>query len=325
MSVNDDYMPIAIDELVSGTINPVDLFVRISDDKYVQVAKANSSLELAQIKNYKSKAIEYLYVRKAEYAKVARQSILLAGMVIERKDVSPEKKSTYLSAASGSVFKRLDHIGFDMEVYNCAKQVTDAVVTLVDSQSQFTHLIAGLASSSDYLMNHSIAVSVISTMIGQEMGFTKKATLEKLALGGLLHDVGLKTLPPALVKKPLIEMSTEEIQLYETHPYKGAQLLAGLGVVPDDIVSIVYEHHENSIGQGYPQRIRDVKAHPLGKVVALATQFVDLTLEGPNCIKPRSPREAIIFIEHTLGLPYNKEAFRALKKIIEKEPIKKAG
>ena len=325
MASEPQYMPIAIDELVSGTINPVDLFIRISDEKYVQVAKANSTLDLSQINNYKSRAIEYLYVLKGEYSKIAQQSIMLAGMVIERSDVTPEKKNAYLTRASNTVFKRMDHIGFDLEVYNSAKQVTEAVVTMVDSQNKFMHLIGSLAASSDHLLNQSIAVSVLSTMIGQEMGFQKKATLEKLALGGLLHDVGLKTLPQALILKPHADMSSEEIQLYETHPYRGAQLLAGLGVVPDDIVSIVYEHHENAIGQGFPQRIRDVKAHPLGKVVALASHFIGLTLEGPNCMKPRTPREALVFIEHTLGLPFNKEAFRALKRVVEKEPVRKSA
>lgn len=325
MSSTNPYMPVAIDELVSGNINPVDLYVRISDSKYVQVAKANTTLDIHQLKNYQAKAIEYLYIKKEEYSKVAQQNIQLAGMLIQRKDASPEKKSNALNEASRSVFTRFEHIGFDMELYNCAKQVSEAVMTLADSQAHFSSLIEGLANSADHLLNHSVAVSVLSTMIGQELGFKKKATLEKLALGGLLHDIGLKSMPKELLSKPQFEMTREETQTYETHPYKGAQLLSQLGVVPDDIVSIVYEHHENAIGQGYPQRIRDVKAHPLAKVVALANQFVELTLEGPNCLKPRNAREAIVFIENTLGLPFNKEAFRALKRVIEKEPAQKAS
>ncbi len=325
MSASQEFMPIAIDELVSGTINPVDLFVRITDEKFVQVAKANTTLDIHQLKNYQSKSIEYLYIRKNEYGKVAQQSIMLAGMLIQRSDVASERKSLILKSATATVFNRMDHIGVDIELYNSAKQVTDAVVSLVNSQTHFLNLIESLATGSDHMLSHSVAVSLLSSMIGQEMGFSKKATLEKLALGGLLHDIGIKSLPPALISKPKIEMSNEELQLYETHPYKGAQLLAGLGVVPDDIVSIVYEHHENSIGQGYPQRIRDVKAHPLSKIVALANHFVELTLAGPDCLKPRSPREAIVFIEHTLGLPYNKDVFRALKRIIEKEALKKVG
>ena len=111
-------------------------------------------------------------------------------------------------------------------------------------------------------------------------------------------------------------MTPDEIQLYETHAYRGTQLLLSLGMVPDDIVSIVYEHHENSLGQGYPRRIRDVMIHPMARVVALANQFVDLTFKGTNCPQPRSPREALIYMEVTMGQPFNKEAFRALKSLV---------
>jgi HD-GYP domain-containing protein (c-di-GMP phosphodiesterase class II) len=90
-----------------------------------------------------------------------------------------------------------------------------------------------------------------------------------------------------------------------------------LGIVPDDIVSIVYAHHENSIGQGFPQRMRDVKMHPLAKVTALADGYSNLVIANVNCPVPKNPREALMYIEHTQGIPYNKEAFRALKRIIE--------
>ncbi|HAG91764.1 MAG TPA: hypothetical protein DCL41_07825 [Bdellovibrionales bacterium] len=325
MDTAEVYMPIAIDELVSGTLNPVDLFIRLSEGKFIQVAKANTTLDLSQIKNYKTKSIEYLYVRKDDFSRISAQSIQLAGMMIQRNDVAPEKKATYLTKASSSVFKRMDHIGLDLEMYHNAQQVTEAVITLVETQSQFAVLFGNLASSNDHLLNHSVGVSVLSAMIGVELGFQKKATLEKLALGGLLHDIGLKTLPSGLIKKSLIEMTNDEAQLYETHPYRGAKVLLGLGSVPDDVIAIVYEHHENAIGQGYPQRIRDVKMHPLAKIVALADQFISLTLIGPNCPNPKSAREALLFIESTLGLPFNKDAFRALKRVIEKEPQRKAG
>ena len=66
------------------------------------------------------------------------------------------------------------------------------------------------------------------------------------------------------------------------------------------IVSIVYEHHENSIGQGFPQRLRDVKMHPLAKVTALADGYANLILPNVNCAVSKNPREALMYIEHTL-------------------------
>ena len=107
------------------------------------------------------------------------------------------------------------------------------------------------------------------------------------------------------------------MQKWETHSFRGMQLLNALGVVPDDVVAMVYEHHENSIGQGYPQMTRDVKQHPLGKITTLANEFAELTLPGPNMPTPKTAREALVYIETTMGLPFNKEVFRALRRLVE--------
>ncbi len=307
----------SISEFIDGISIPVDLHVKISDDKFVVIAKAGQKTLVEQLSSYQSKKLEYLWVRKKDYSKLTRQSVTLAGIVVNKDNIKLENKSSIISIAASSVFNQLEHMGISIEMYNNAKQVTEATMSLAENHKDLSGLMQSLVKSSDELLNHCMAVSALSVMIGVHMGWEKKVTLEKLALGGLLHDIGLKSLPPELLKKPISQMTFEETQLFETHPYRGMQMLQSLGIVPEDIVSIVYEHQENSLGQGYPQRIRDVKIHPLAKVVALADQFVYLTVKNINTPVPKSPREAIMFIEHTLGTPYNKEAFKALKNLVD--------
>lgn len=314
-----DFVPIPIHEFVNGVTIPVDLYIRIGEEKFVLVGKAGTPSNMDQFKNYQNREVSYVWVRKKEYYKLAHQSISLAGIALSKAQLNDNQKTTIVSAAARSMFRQIEHLGIDLEMYNNSKQITEAVIGLVENHQTLSALFKSLAAFSDHLVAHSVAVSAISTLIAQHMGFTKKATLEKIALGGLLHDIGLKALPVELISKPIAEMSAEEHALYETHSFKGMQMLQALGIVPDDIVSIVYEHHENSIGQGYPQRLRDVKMHPLAKVVALANAYADLILPNVNCPVPKNPREALMYIEHTLGIPFNREAFRALKKVIDSE------
>lgn len=314
-----EFVPIAIHEFVNGVSIPVDLYVKLGDEKFVCVAKAGSLSNVDQFKNYQNREVQYLWVAKKEYYKFAHQSMSLAGIALAKKDLEDGQKTTLVSMAARSVFRQIEHLGIDLEAYNNSKQITEAVIGLVENHKTLSALFRSLAGFSDQLVGHSVAVSSLGVLIAGSMGFQKRATLEKVAMGGLLHDIGMKTLPLALVEKPVAVMNAEEIQLYETHSFKGMQMLQSLGIVPDDIVSIVFEHHENSIGQGFPQRLRDVKMHPLAKVVALADGYANLILPNVNCPVPKNPREALMYIEHTLGIPYNREAFRALKKVIDAE------
>lgn len=319
-----DYIPVPLHEFVNGVQVQVDLYVRLSESKFVMVAKAGTQSNVEQFKNYQSHEVSYLWVRKNEYYKIAHQAIVLAGVALTRKELNDRQKTSVVTHAARGMFRQLEHLGVDLELYNNAKQVTEVVVAFADSHTTLADLFASLSGVSDQLLSHSVAVSTLSVMIGQALGYEKKQTLEKLALGGLLHDIGLKAIPGEISRKPLALMTPEEIQIYETHPFRGMQMLLSLGIVPDDIVSIVYEHHENSIGQGYPQRLRDLKMHPLAKIVALADAYAELIIANPNCPVAKNPREALMYIEHTLGTPFNRDAFRALKRIVDRQEKKSA-
>ncbi len=321
----EEFMPIPITEFVQGVTIPVDLFLKIGDDKLILVAKAGSLSNVDQFKNYQNKEVSYLWVRKKEFYKITHQTMTIAGMALAKKDLDDGKKTTFLTHSCRAMFRQIEGVGLDLETFNNSKQVCEAVLGLVETHKSMNDLLSSLKDYSDQLMSHSIAVSMLSVMVGQGLKYEKKATLEKLALGGLLHDVGMKAIPQELVKKAVAQMTPEEVQIYETHSFKGMQMLQSLGIVPDDIVSIIYEHHENAIGQGFPQRIRDVKMHPLARVVSLADAYANLILPNPNCPSPKNPREALMYIEYTLSVPYNKEAFRALKKLVEGSERKAAS
>ncbi len=314
-----EMMPIPIQEFISGVNVPVDLHVRLSDEKFVLICKKGTKASPDQLSSYKDKTVSYLWVKKSDYHMVSQQVIAIAGIVVGKDQLSLKQKTHVLSNAAKTVFNELEHMGVSLGMYNNARQVTEATVSMLEHHKDFSALIESLNEYSDELLRHSMAVSALSTVLGQALKWEKRSTLEKLALGGLLHDIGKKTLPPELLDKPKAQMSFDEIQLYETHPFRGMQLLQSLGVVPDDIVSIVYEHHENAIGQGFPQRLRDIKVHPLARVVALADQFVSLTVRNKNSPQPKSPSEALVYIAHIMGQPFNKDAYRALEAVITRQ------
>jgi HD-GYP domain-containing protein (c-di-GMP phosphodiesterase class II) len=83
------------------------------------------------------------------------------------------------------------------------------------------------------------------------------------------------------------------------------------------------EHHENALGMGYPRRIRDIKINPLARIVAVADCFVDLIYEKDKSGVRRTPDEAIGYMEVTLGQPFNRPAFLALKQVIHRTHLQK--
>ena len=312
-----DLIAVPITEFMSGSKVPVDLYVRLSEEKFVLLVKTGSQVELQRLHNYSNRDIHHFYVKKDEYKKYVNQNVGIAEIIAKKPNIKPEKKATLLTQSTTAVFAEMEGLGMNKESVEHATQVSQSLIEVVEAKPDLNSLIQSLNSISSDLVRHSVAVSVLSTMIGKKLGWTAKGTIDKLALGGLLHDIGKKELSPELLTKPRAQWSFEEVSLYESHPYRGLQLLQSVPTVPEDVYAMAYEHHENAIGQGFPRRLRDLRMNPLARVTALANTFCDLTLKSIDNDKPKSGTEAIQYIDVTLGKPYNREIFAALKRLIE--------
>jgi putative nucleotidyltransferase with HDIG domain len=206
-----------------------------------------------------------------------------------------------------------------------AQAVANSIIALVSAKEDLDHIVRALGATSDELMKHSLAVSAISVVIGRAMNWTVSTNLQKLALAGLLHDIGLKEIAPEILKKARHQMTTAEVKEYETHVHRGVCILQSMPSVPPEVVAVAMEHHENAIGQGYPKHLRDIKMNPFSRIVALADAFCEFTFPGVNNPKPRSPEEVLKYIGLTLGQPFSKPAYQALRKTLQAEVKKKAA
>lgn len=320
MDVNS-FIPVPIQEFAVGLSTPVDIYVKLSDEKYVLIIKAGEQATKERVHEYQNKKLYYLYILESDYPSFSKHTITIAGIAL-KGDYAKKQKTKFVSQAATTLFNEFEHMGLSPINFRQAQEVTKSSLTLVESHKDILDLLESLQGCSDEVIRHAMGVSILSVLIGAAMGWQNAATMEKLSVGGMLIDIGLKVLPPELVKTPLAKMTMEELSLYETHPYRGMDMATQLGIIPDDVVSIIYEHEENAIAQGYPRRIRGVKMHPLSRVVSLANSFMRLVIPSVNTPNPKTPDEALDYMENVMGQPHNREAFEALKTIIENSQFK---
>lgn len=313
-SPSEDYVAVSREQFVSGTLVPVDLFLKLSDYNYVLIMKEGAKALFDQM-HFPTKS-DWLYVRRSEYHKCVGQALAVAGILMDSNRISEEKKTLFLSRAADSIFKEIEHLGFDTQSLEHSMVVSRSIQALVENKNDIASVISMMSSLNDGLIRHAMMVSAISVIIAKSMGWTLATNIEKLALGALLHDVGMNELPEDILELPRHAMNREQLSIYETHVYRGVEILRSMPSISDDIVAIALEHHENSPGQGYPRRIRDIKTNPFARIVALADCFSDVVMESVNNPHPKTALDALAYIENVLGQPFHKPAFIALKKAL---------
>lgn len=124
-------------------------------------------------------------------------------------------------------------------------------------------------------------------MLASNLPKERAAAIE---LAALFHDIGKIVLPGALLQKATC-LTQEEFETIKKHPLYSALILNKLGM-PDNVVEVVYHHHECWDGRGYPGGLRG-EAIPLGaRLIAIADAFEAMTAHRVYQTR-RTPMQAL--------------------------------
>jgi HD-GYP domain-containing protein (c-di-GMP phosphodiesterase class II) len=102
-------------------------------------------------------------------------------------------------------------------------------------------------------MGHERRVASLAVEIGKVLGLSADK-LDGLHMAATVHDVGLIRAPAEILTRPR-KLIPEEFELLKLHSEDGYEILKEVPF-PWPIAEIVYQHHENIDGSGYPRGLR---------------------------------------------------------------------
>jgi len=132
---------------------------------------------------------------------------------------------------------------------------------------------------------HCLLTTGVAAAFARGLGFSA-VDQQRLALAGLLHDLGKGRIPIEVLEKsgPLDAAETE---LMRQHPLLGFEVLRKLKDLDPQMAEVVIQHHERLDGSGYPYGLRGREIFDLTRVVTVADVFSALIEQRPY--KPALP------------------------------------
>lgn len=119
--------------------------------------------------------------------------------------------------------------------------------------------------------HHSLRVAALATAAGRELELEPR-TLQDLASGALLHDIGKIGVPEAVLLKPAAERSPAEEEYYRSHPELGRRILEPIASLSGALEHVLH-HHERADGTGYPSGLSGADLPRSVEVLAAANVF----------------------------------------------------
>lgn len=180
--------------------------------------------------------------------------------------------------------------------------------------STVTSLANAIDAKSPWTKGHSERVMHCAANIAREMEQTEEM-VERVRLGGLLHDVGKIGIIEALLEKPA-RLSDEEFPPMRLHPEKGVAILAPIEQLHDVLPGILY-HHERFDGSGYPKGLKGGKIPLEARIVAVADAFDAMISERPY--KKAYPlKKAMVELRSCSGKQFDPNVVDALIHYLER-------
>jgi putative nucleotidyltransferase with HDIG domain len=144
---------------------------------------------------------------------------------------------------------------------------------------EFVQLIAKTLDAKDhYSAGHSLRVMDYAVKMARVLKIPDPE-IELLKHACLLHDIGKICIPDGILNKksPLSDHEREHII---KHPIVGRQILSTVSDF-QDILEVIYTHHERVDGQGYPKGLRREEIPILARILAVADTYDAMCSERP--------------------------------------------
>jgi HD-GYP domain-containing protein (c-di-GMP phosphodiesterase class II) len=151
-----------------------------------------------------------------------------------------------------------------------------------DLEESCVATIRVLAAASDardpYTHGHSVRVSVLSLLLGRELGLDTKY-LEELEVASLFHDIGKIKIPDVILRKRG-KLDRDEMREMMRHTEYGTDLLSKAPSL-QKYIPPVRHHHEWFNGSGYPDGLQGDAIPLAASIISIADTYDAMTSDRP--------------------------------------------
>jgi HD-GYP domain-containing protein (c-di-GMP phosphodiesterase class II) len=287
-SVRNEYCRIHPELLLRTTPLQSDVYIRLSNVKYVKLFKSGSAFTQSDLEKYLvRKKVNYLYIKTTETQEfVSKFRDDLAKMVTE---ANPGDKGLLETASEvHNLIRELsDRMGFDPTVQELARQHIQLTIKAIGQSPKITSALAhSKLKGRNYISSHSVLLANIACSIATIMKWPSDTTFKKLVLAALFHDFIFqdpdiaKVSTKADLEKARATLTDEQYKMVAEHPKLCVEIIRELKELPGEVEFLVLEHHERPDGTGFPQGLTAAQITPLSAVFIVAHELLDQMVAG---------------------------------------------
>lgn len=310
------YVPIRISLLLKCGLDNADLFMKLSDQKYVKMINAGEAFIPSDADRFYKKGLQHLYITAEaadSFLDVFQKNM---NLVLESESHPPSELSVMSLESLENVERIASILGWTAPVIFAAKKAVTLAVKAVSNEPNLLKLLKQkLKDPTSKYSSHVTMQSLLCCGFCHQLGWTSESAQMKLGLAALMHDI---TVDESAYNDIFLwnqaatdtHDKTPEVMKYRNHPSDAANLLLSIKDLPADVDQIILQHHETKEGTGFPRGLISSRISPMASLFIIVEDLINF-LEGSENYEEKIS----LFVKHREGR-YNSGNFKKVFEVV---------
>ncbi len=292
-----DYKSVFLLDIQPDTRLDFDTYLMLPiNRKFIRFSSAGFPLEAARSKRLLDHQVSSLQIATADVKKFHDFTVSQLKNISEGEGVSATARRERMHGAIRSLLTGF--VTNTIEMTDCTQIVQSYIMESGAPTSSIYEKLLRLGSGGGDSYTHASNVATIAALLAMSI---EPASVDAIALAGLLHDVGLADISIEIQSKPESERTPEEHSLYERHAHQSMALVKSRPTpIPETALQFIDQHHERFDGTGYPNKLKGSDILVGSQLLAIADEFDYLTNVAFGKAR-RSPKQAMDMILSSPG------------------------
>ncbi|MCM2278092.1 MAG: HD domain-containing protein [Oligoflexia bacterium] len=248
-----EFIPVRLSTLRSDEVVPFDVFIYVANHQ-IHYIRRGDPFEKNRIDSLRSKGVHKLFIplecekSYLGYLDAGLQQLQNASMAVEKRTTIAN--STLMNLA-GSADRAIETEFRYRDMENRVQKV----LGFLGSENGIARKMLDQSGVAQDELQHASNVNTLALILAEKVGIKAPKDLLTLSMAALMHDIGKVGLPID-PKTPREKLTLPELELFKTHPQRGADMVADKPYINPAIVSLIANHEEMGNGAGFPNKKR---------------------------------------------------------------------
>lgn len=312
----EEFIPVTLNVLTLIGKAPADIFIRMSENKFIKCINQFEEFSTSDKEKYKQKMIDELYIKRDDQENSLKEIICTA--IQEIMDRRKLPLSERMSMTHSQLIGLIKFTGLTPDLIEASKKNIEQSVNFIMKSPLVSDFWKDMNLLGDYPSNLYTLHSMLSSVVTKKLLWSSEATMFKLTLAAFLQDISLNSV--ALMElcdyQEFLEnesrFTRDEIKRYREHPQVSSEISRDFKEIPPDIDRILIEQHEMPDGSGFPRKLN---ANQLGP---LTCAFILTGIFARHILRDGSSFDVITFANDMEKRGYSRGNFKETFNIIKK-------